>query len=89
MTEIMVIDVGRKALLLLLQMSGPMLITALVLGLAVSIFQAATNINEQTMSFIPKVVAVGAVLLFMMPTMGQQFQDFFNELMALIPELIP
>ena len=89
MTEMLVIDIGRSALFLLLKMAGPMLVTALFLGLMVSIFQAATNINEQTMTFIPKVIAVGGVLLYMMPTMGHQFTDFFNELMDLIPQIIP
>jgi flagellar biosynthesis protein FliQ len=89
MSDIMVIDVGRKALLLLLQLSGPMLVAALIIGLAVSIFQAATHLNEPTMTFIPKLMIVGLVLLFMMPTMAHMFRDFFNNLLSIIPRLIP
>ncbi len=85
----MVIDIGRKALMLLAQLGGPMLITALVIGLLISIFQAATNLNEPTMTFIPKITGVGFVLLFMMPTMAALFTDFFKNLLSIIPTLIP
>ncbi len=86
-TDLFVIDIGRKALLLMIYVSGPMLLTALVIGLLVSLFQAATHINEMTMSFIPKILAVMLVLMFFMPTMLQLFKDFFVNLMSIIPEL--
>ena len=89
MSDLMIIDIGKRALLLLLYMGGPMLITALVLGLLVSLFQAATQLNEMTMTFIPKIIGVGIVLLFMMPTMGQMFKDFFISIMSLVPEINP
>ncbi len=89
MSDLMIIDVGRKALFLLMQISGPMLICALLIGLAISIFQAATNINEPTMTFIPKLTAVGFVLLFMMPTFAKLFSDFFTNLLSIVPGLIP
>lgn len=86
-TDLFVIDVGRKALLVMLYMCGPMLLTALVVGLIISLFQAATHINEMTMTFIPKILSVMLVLMFFMPTMLQLFKDFFVNLMAVIPEL--
>jgi len=86
-TDLFVIDIGRKALILMVYMCGPMLLVALVVGLAVSLFQAATHINEMTMTFIPKILAVMLVLMFFMPTMLQLFKDFFINLMAIIPEL--
>lgn len=89
MSELLIIDIGRKALLSMLQMGGPMLITALVIGLTISLIQSATQLNEMTMTFIPKVVGVGAVLLYMMPTMAHEFDLFFNELMNLIPQILP
>ncbi|NOQ47156.1 MAG: flagellar biosynthesis protein FliQ [Desulfobulbaceae bacterium] len=58
---------GRKAVETVLLASGPMLIAAMVVGLIVSIFQAATQINEQTMTFIPKIVAVFITLLIFGP----------------------
>ncbi|MBW2186081.1 MAG: flagellar biosynthesis protein FliQ [Deltaproteobacteria bacterium] len=60
-----VIDIGRNAVKTVLLISSPMLLSGLIVGLMVSIFQAATQINEQTMTFIPKIVAVlGALILF-------------------------
>ena len=88
MTDTMIIDIGRKGILLLIYLSGPMLIAALIVGLAISIFQAATQINEMTMTFIPKILVVVAVLLFMMPTMIHMFKDFFINLMDYIPGII-
>ena len=89
MSETMIIDVGRKALLTMLYMGGPMLIAALVIGLTISLIQSATQLNEMTMTFIPKVLGVGAVLLFFMPNMAQQFDLFFNEIMNIIPKILP
>jgi flagellar biosynthetic protein FliQ len=89
MSDLFVIDIGRQALWLLLVISGPVLIAALVVGVVISIFQAATQINEMTMTFIPKLLASGAVLLYMLPTIIHLFVDFFNQLMAKIPHLIP
>lgn len=89
MSELMVIDVGRKAMVLMLYLCGPMLLVALVVGLVISLFQAMTHINEMTMTFIPKILAVVIVLLWFLPTMVQMFRDFFVEIMAIIPNLIP
>lgn len=62
-----VIEIGRKALQTVLLTSAPMLLAALVIGLIISIFQAATQINEQTMTFVPKIVAVFVSLLIFGP----------------------
>lgn len=86
-TDLFVIDIGRKALLLMIYMCGPMLLVALLVGLVVSLFQAATHISEATMTFIPKILAVMLVLMFFMPTMLQLFKDFFINLMSVIPGL--
>lgn len=59
----MAIDICRKAIQTILMCSAPMLIVALIVGLMVSIFQAATQINEQTLTFVPKIVAVFLTLL--------------------------
>lgn len=89
MTDMMVIDIGRKALLVMLYLSAPMLLLALVLGLLISLFQAATHLNEATLTFVPKLVAVGVVLILVMPWMIHLFKDFFVDLMAMIPRLRP
>jgi len=67
MTPEDVIHIGKKAIETVLLTSAPMLIAALVIGLVISIFQAATQINEQTMTFIPKIVGVFVALLFFGP----------------------
>ncbi|MCD6526699.1 MAG: flagellar biosynthesis protein FliQ [Desulfuromonas sp.] len=62
-----VIDLGRNAVKTVLMISSPMLLSGLIIGLLVSIFQAATQINEQTMTFIPKIVAVLVALILFAP----------------------
>ena len=69
MTPEFVVDIGRQAVETVLMVAGPLLIVALVTGLSIAIFQAATQINEQTMTFIPKIVAVLVTLLIMAPWM--------------------
>jgi len=86
-TDLFVVDIGRKAMLLMLYMCGPMLIAALIVGLVIAIFQAATHINEMTMTFIPKILTVLLVLMFFLPTMLALFKDFFINLMMVIPTL--
>lgn len=61
------VDIGRAALVLAFKISLPLLLTALVVGLAISIVQAVTQLQEQTLSFIPKIVATMAVLFLLMP----------------------
>lgn len=63
MTPEMAVDICRKAIQTILMSAAPMLIVALVVGLLISIFQAATQINEQTLTFVPKIVAVFITLL--------------------------
>ena len=86
-TDLFVVDIGRKAMVLMLYMCGPMLLAALFVGLAVALFQAATHINEMTMTFIPKILTVVIVLMFFLPTMLALFRDFFVNLMSIIPVL--
>ena len=88
MSEMIIIDLGRKTLMMVLLLSGPMLVLSLVVGLAVSIFQAATQISEMTLTFIPKLVSMGLALLITMPWMLQLFKSFFNELLEMIPTLL-
>ncbi|RUM47739.1 MAG: flagellar biosynthetic protein FliQ [Desulfocapsa sp.] len=69
MSDEFVIDICRKAVQVALMVSGPMLLAGMIVGLIVSIFQATTQINEQTLTFIPKIVAVFVTLLIMTPWM--------------------
>jgi flagellar biosynthetic protein FliQ len=88
MSEMMIIDLGRKTLMMVLILSGPMLTLSLVVGLIVSIFQAATQITEMTLTFIPKLVAMGLALLIFLPWMLQLFKGFFTELLDMIPNML-
>jgi flagellar biosynthetic protein FliQ len=88
MSEMMIIDIGRKTLYMVLILSGPMLMLSLVVGLIVSIFQAATQITEMTLTFIPKLVAMGVALLVFLPWMLQLFKGFCIELLEQIPSML-
>ena len=88
MTDLMVIDIGRAALFTVLYLAGPMLLLSLVVGLTISIFQAATQINEMTLTFIPKLLAVGLSLLFFLPWMLNKFNSFFFYLMRMTEQLL-
>jgi len=87
MTPEFVIDIGRRAVELVLMLSAPMLLSAVFFGLLVSIFQAATQINEQTMTFIPKIVAVLVSLLIFAPWMIKLMLAFTRELYGAIATL--
>lgn len=83
-----VLTIAQQALMVTVLVSAPLLLTALVVGLAVSIFQAATQINEMTLSFIPKLIAMFAVLLFTGPWMIGQLVDYVQRLFMSIPQVI-
>ncbi len=80
MTPEFVVGIGRQAVETVLVLAGPMLIVALVVGLLISIFQAATQINEQTMTFIPKIVAVLVTLLIFAPWMIKVMLTFTHSI---------
>ncbi|HZP85928.1 MAG TPA: flagellar biosynthesis protein FliQ [Burkholderiales bacterium] len=83
-----VLTIAQQALFVAVLVSAPLLLTALVVGLVVSIFQAATQINEMTLSFIPKLLAIFAVLLVAGPWMITQLVDYVQRLFTSIPQLI-
>jgi flagellar biosynthetic protein FliQ len=70
-----------------LLMAGPLLLVTLAVGLFISIFQAATQINEMTLAFIPKLLAVGATLVLMGPWLISTMVDYIQQLFAQIPGL--
>jgi flagellar biosynthetic protein FliQ len=83
-----VFTLGQEGLLLLLMVSAPVLLTVLVVGLVVSIFQAATQISEATLSFVPKVVAAVAVLAFAGPWMMSTLVEYLQRTLQSIPSAI-
>ena len=88
MNSTAVIAMVREALELMLIISAPLLLTALCAGLVVSIFQAATQINEMTLSFIPKLVAVFAAIVIAGPWMLQLLIDYTQRLLTGIPGMV-
>lgn len=79
---------GQQAIELTLMLSAPLLLSALAIGLVVSIFQAATQINEQTLSFIPKLLGVFIVLVIAGPWMVTMMVDFIRRLYGNIPWMV-
>ncbi len=88
MTPTTVIDIGRQAVEVTLMVAAPLFIAALVTGLLVSIFQAATQINEMTLSFVPKIIAIFVTLVIAGPWMITLLTDFIRRLWEAIPTLI-
>ncbi|BEP37115.1 flagellar biosynthetic protein FliQ [Variovorax beijingensis] len=88
MTPESVMSLGSQAIHVSLLLGAPMLLVALVVGLVISIFQAATQINEATLSFIPKLLAVFAVLVLAGPWMLAQMLDYIRTLFSSIPQLV-
>lgn len=88
MTPGMVMEIGRQAIEITLILAAPPLLAALVTGLIVSIFQAATQINEATLSFIPKLVVMFITLIFAGPWMLQLMVDYIRRLFESIPQII-
>ncbi|WP_255873210.1 flagellar biosynthesis protein FliQ [Microbulbifer elongatus] len=81
-------NLAYQAMLVALSLGAPMLITALLVGLLVSLFQAATQINEMTLSFIPKILAVFAVLVIAGPALLALIVDYTRTLFQNIPMLV-
>ena len=79
---------GQQGLYLLLMVSAPMLVTVLVVGLLVSIFQAATQIHEQTLSFVPKLIAAVAVLAVAGPWMLTSIVEYLQRTLQAIPTVV-
>ena len=77
----MVIAVAENAVFTILIVSGPLLLIALASGLVVSIFQATTSIQEQTLAFVPKIVAVLLAIIFFGPFMISRMTDYFHDIL--------
>lgn len=88
MTPESVMTIGRHAMEVTLIVAAPLLLVALVIGLVVSIFQAATQINESTLSFIPKLVGIFIALIVMGPWMLSVMLDYMREVFTNIPNLV-
>lgn len=88
MTEAMIIDMAREVLWTIVKTSAPLLIISLVIGLIISIFQTITSIQEQTLTFVPKFLAIMLVIVLCGSWMLNEMSDLFESLMMRIPEFI-
>lgn len=82
------VTIGQQALLMTLLVSAPLLLAALLTGLLVGIFQAATSINEMTLTFIPKLIVMFIVLILAGPWMIETMTSYMRELFSSIPQLV-
>ncbi|NWK98932.1 flagellar biosynthetic protein FliQ [Sphingobium lactosutens] len=74
------IEIARAALMLVLTIAGPMLIAALIVGVAIGLLQALTQVQEMTLTFVPKLVVLGIVLLLSLPMIGQALAVFMDRI---------
>jgi flagellar biosynthetic protein FliQ len=88
MTEEIVLSLGRDAIWTTVMLSAPLLFAALVVGLIVSVVQAVTQINEATLTFIPKMLAIVVVLVVMAPWMTQMITSYTTELFTSLPNYV-
>lgn len=88
MTPETVLDIGVQAMQVTALLSAPLLLSALVVGLLVGMLQAATQINEMTLTFVPKLIVVALVILFAGPALLNTLLGFTTHLIESIPELI-
>ena len=88
MNELFALEVGRNALMLTVMLSAPMMIAALVVGLIISVFQALTQINEQTLTFVPKILAVFAAMVVTGPWLMQSLVGYTQGLFSMLPAMV-
>ena len=87
MNEVAIVEVGREALFVILKTAGPIMLSGLIIGLIIALFQALTTIQEMTLTFVPKIlvifVAIIVFLPFMMTTVVEFAQRLFDRMIAL------
>ncbi len=88
MTEEMVMNLGAEAIKVMIYIGGPLLVTAMVIGIVVSILQAITQINEATLTFIPKIIAIVVVLMVMAPWMLEIMKQYTSDILGNMQEWI-
>ena len=88
MNQDTVVNLATQAMSLALKVAGPLLLVGLVVGLVVSLFQAVTQIQEQSLSFIPKIIAVAVLIVLIGPWMLDQIVSYTQNLFNSIPQLV-
>ena len=88
MTDTTVINIALQTMVVALKLSAPILVTSLVIGFTISLFQSMTQIQEFTLAFVPKLVGVGVALLLSGSWMLQTLVDFTRDLFEMVPSLL-
>lgn len=88
MSEDLILSIGRDAIMTTVLLAAPLLVSALIVGLLVSILQAITQINEATLTFIPKMLAIVVVMLILAPWMTQMITSYTTELFTSLPDYV-
>jgi flagellar biosynthetic protein FliQ len=88
MTDEMVINLGAEAIKVMVYIAGPMLLAAMAIGILVSVLQAITQINEATLTFIPKMIAIVVVLLVMAPWMMEMLKSYTADIMGNVSQWV-
>jgi flagellar biosynthetic protein FliQ len=88
MQEEMIITLGTEALKVTLMLAGPILATAMIVGIVVSLLQAITQINEATLTFVPKIIAISIVLVIAGPWMLEQITSYTTTLIQSFPDYL-
>ena len=88
MTDTMIVELGLQAMMIAAKLAAPILLTALVVGFAISLFQSVTQIQEATLAFVPKAAACGAALLFSGNWMLHEMIAYTTQLFERIPQLL-
>lgn len=87
MTDLIVVQIVRQAFYYLFLIAGPVLLISLIVGLMISIFQAATSISEQTLTFVPKLIIVMVLIVLLLPWIISLMKTFTVEMFNMIPTL--
>ena len=87
MDELVVIDLAKETIILTLKLSLPLLLVALVVGFMISLLQALTQLQEPTMSFVPKIIAIFVTLLLLLPYIGTAMNDFAENIFSMMIHL--
>jgi flagellar biosynthetic protein FliQ len=87
MTQDQVLQIFKEALFLAIKLAGPLLLISMIVGLVIAIFQAATQIHEQTLTFVPKALTIAVLLLLMAPYMTATLIGFFKDIFDIITQI--
>lgn len=87
MDEAAILEIGQNGIWVVLQLAGPIMLSGLLIGLLIALFQALTTIQEMTLTFVPKILVIFAALIFFMPFMMTTLKEFTQQLYTLIATL--